>query len=322
MARRDEGDGEAGDPAAALTSRAWALLLCCALVWLAMARLAQAQSGARELFDAAVEALRRGEYAQARDLFAESLDASPTPSAAYDLAVACRGTGETTRAEGVLQALLADAYGALDDTERADATALLEAVRAEQAVVVVVVSAPDATVRVDGVRVEAGATVHLDAGEHVVVLAADGYVEEERRARLERGETRRLEVVLTPRAVGTLALEAPADDLVVEIVGVARGSGRIERELPTGEYVVRVSRDAARRESTVRVDGGRTTRFRFDDPSAGIDLLREPAFWIVGAVLLVGAGVGTALGVVYGQPVAPPVSDPEYGVIQALSVPF
>lgn len=283
---------------------------------------AQAQPSARELFDDAVGALHRGEFAHARDLFARSLETSPTTAAAYDLAVACRGTGETTRAEAVLLDLLSGTYGELAEAQRTEVNALLEAVRGEQAVLTVSVDVPEATLRIDGHRIDPGTEVRMDAGDHLVVLTADGYVEEERRLVLERGEARALDVALVPRSVGTLALEAPTDEMTVEIVGIARGAGRIERELPTGDYVVRVSNGAAERESTVRVDGGGTTRFRFDDPAAGIDLVREPSFWIVGGVLLVGAAVGVALGVAYGQPVSPPVSDPEYGVIQALSARF
>jgi hypothetical protein len=300
-------------------------LLCSCLVGLAPFP-ARAQTSARDLFERAVAALEQGQFADARDLFAASLATAPTAAAAFNLAVACRGTGETVRAAGVLEALIAGSYGDISEARRGDATSLLDEVRAELGWLVITVSndGVEPVVRVDGRGLEGHAgrfQTPIDAGERVVLVTAGGFVDEERRIQIARGQRFELALSLEPRPeslVGQLSLEAPSVDLLVEIVGIARGVGALQRELPAGEYAVRVSRGAVTREARVRVEGGGSTRFRFEDPTAGLDLVREPAFWTTLGIVLVGGAVGIALGVVYGQPVLAPISDPEFGVITAL----
>ena len=309
-----------------------ALLALLALVVLGQAASACAQDGdrrARAAFERAVVALRDGQFAQARDLFERSIEESPSAAAAFNLAVACRGTGEGLRAEAVLDQLLTGRFGELTESRRREVTLLRDEIAAEAATLSLTVRGPSGSVRwsarVDGRLIaQDTATLRLDPGRHIIVVAADGFVEEERRVALERGASVGLEVVLEARPelqVGRLVLEAPSEDLGVEILGVARGNGAIERELRPGDYVVRVTRGEVRRESTVRVEGGATTRFRFDDPTAGLDLTREPAFWVIGGVVVVGGILGGVLGALYGQPVAAPIADPEYGVIVALGAP-
>ena len=156
---------------------------------------AQDTERARALFLEAQTAFERGQLAEAQDLLERSLRAAPRPPTAINLALVQQRIGATVDAAQTLTDLLAGAYGEVSERSRAQASTLLEEVRASIAHVELEVTGSGATaVELDGARVdqlEAPATRSLpvDAGEHVVaVVPADG----ERQARnvdLSAGET-------------------------------------------------------------------------------------------------------------------------------------
>ncbi len=305
----------------------WALM---AVTLVLSAGVARAQSRedreARRLFEEANTALESGRFAVARNLLRRSLSLGPNAASAFNLGVALRGTGETLAAVAVFEGLLEGERGEISAGQRREVQRLLRETRAEIAVLHVhVEGAETIEVRVDGERVaEAsdGETIEhqVDPGEHVVTATAPRRQTEERRIELDRGSSRRLSLALEMSAdarLGTLVVEAVDPDDVLEIVGVARGSGTLSRDLEPGAYEVVVSGPAGRRESTVDLDAGTTLRVRLEADSGSV--LGSPWLWTGVGLVVVGLVVGGLFLFVEGEDA--PVNDPVYGVITTLSGP-
>ena len=159
---------------------------------------------ARARFEEANDALSSGRFAEARDLFRRSLQAHPNAAAAFNLAVALRGTGETVESVEVFDALLAGAYGALREQQRREAQGLRAETQAEIAVLQIRATGPPRTdVRIDGRRAGVvGSTDVLEApvnaGAHVVIGTATEYEIAEQRVSVARGELAQLQLTLEP----------------------------------------------------------------------------------------------------------------------------
>jgi hypothetical protein len=306
-------------------------VLFAALATLASASSSFAQDGAsaaraRELFDQANQALGTGRFAEARDLLRESLALAPNVGSAFNLAVALRGTGEILEAVRVFDALLGGEHGALSRDQRSEAERLLRATRGEIAVLHVSASGAERIeIRIDGTRVgDVGPGDRLehqvDPGEHVVTASAPRRETAEAPVTLDRGGSRRVELALEPSAdarLGTLVVEASDPDDVLEIVGVARGTGTLRRELVPGAYEVIVDGPSGRRESEVELDAGDMLRVRLAAESSGV--LASPWFWGGVAVVVIGLAVGGVL--LFGESEDPAVTDPVYGIVTTLRAP-
>ncbi len=171
---------------------------------------AQEQS-ARELFDAAAEAIGQGRFAEARDLLRQSLAVGPRRATAFNLGVALRGTGEVRDSVVVFDELLRGVYGDLSAERRTQIESLLLEVRADLAHIdVSACGAERVEVRVDGeLRATLGpcgqASVEVDPGDHVVRLEAPGAAAIERRVTLAAGQrhTTRETLVVRPTSVAS-----------------------------------------------------------------------------------------------------------------------
>jgi len=285
-----------------------------------------AEREARELFQAGNEALSTGRFAEARDLFRRSLDITPNAGTAFNLAVALRGTGQTLEALQIFEALLEGEFGRLSRAQRRETERLRREVEAEIAVLHITVrGADDIEVRVDGQRIASAADGEIvehrvDPGVRVVTVSAPRRVTQERRVDLERGSSVELEVELElteDARLGTLIVEAVDPDDVLEIVGVARGTGTLRRQLEPGEYEVQVDGPAGYRESVVDLEAGTTLRVRLEADDGG--LWSSPWLWTGVGAVVVGLAVGAFF--VFGEREEDPISDPVYGVIQTLRGP-
>ena len=111
------------------------------------------------------------------------------------------------------------------------------------------------------------------------------------------------------QATLVLVAENPADD--VEIVGVARARGRVERKLNPGPYTLRVVSSSGTRTSTVDLEPSIEQRVALAGPQPG--LLRSPWFWTAAGVVVAGLVVGGFL--LTRSRVQDPVTDPQFGVV-------
>lgn len=84
------------------------------------------------------------------------------------------------------------------------------------------------------------ATVELPPGSHVLVARADGYRTVRQVASVEADQTTRTALTL-PLITGTVVVNAPERDALVEIDGRAAGFTPAVLEIPSGEHTVRVS---------------------------------------------------------------------------------
>lgn len=293
---------------------------------LGLATASAQDAGARRLFDQGNEALETGRFAEARDLFRESLALGPNAGTAFNLAVALRGTGQTIEAVEVLDGLIDGTYGSLSSAQREEAERFRTATAAEIAVVHVRVSgAPRVEVRLDGRRLATlaegeRAELRADPGDHVLTASAPRRETAEERIALDRGGSRVVELALRPSAdarVGTLIVEAIDDTDVLEIVGVGRGTGTLRRELAPGSYEVIVSGPSGRRESRVALDAGETLRVRLDGESESV--LASPWLWTGVSAVVLGLLIGGLF--LFVETEDPPVTDPVYPVVTTLAVP-
>lgn len=301
-----------------------ALLLALALAHAAPAGAqSSAEQEARELFQRANAALETGRFAEARDLLRRSIELTPNPASAFNLAVALRGTGETIASVSTFDRLLEGEYGRLSAAQRREAERLRHETRAEIAVLHISATGADAIeLRVDGQRVgtpAAGEVVEhrVDPGTRVVTASAPRRETAERRVDLPRGGSLRVAFELEPTAdalASTLVVEAVHPDDVLEIVGVGRGTDALRRELEPGSYTVIVDGPAGRRESTVDLEAGTTLRVRLEPADTG--LLESPWLWL-SAGLLVAAALTAGI-LLFSTREEDPVQDPVYGLVVTL----
>jgi hypothetical protein len=279
-----------------------------------------AGADAQQMFERGKDAMGVGRFADARECFQRSLELAPKASAAFNLAVALRGMGKPREADDVLQDLLAGRYGPLPEDRRAQVEQLATEARRDIATLVVEArGAPDVEVRVDGVREgEVGEgrslTLRVNPGERVVTLAAKLRETLERTVVVAAGKSLRVnETLVLSRAArqATLvrAAENPADE--VEIVGVARERGRLERKLEPGRYALRIRSSGGSRTSSVDLEPSIEQRVVLASPQPS--LLRSPWFWSATAAALAGLVVGGVL--LTRNRVQDPVADPQFGVV-------
>lgn len=301
-----------------------ALALCSA------ARPASAQATeearARELFVEAQQALETGRFAEARDLLEQSLDLTPNPGSAFNLAIALRGMGQPIEAVGVFDALLKGGYGSLAEPQRQQAEALRQEVAAEIATLEVRAPGPrEVHVRVDGQRagrIVSGGMVSepVNPGKRTVSVSAEGFEPQEQRVTIKPGATQAVRFKLKPTResiYGTLIIEAVEPRDQVEIVGVARAPRILKRQLRAGQYQVRVVGETGDRKSTVDLDAGQTLRVRLDVQESS--LISSPWFWTGVGVLVAATAAGSFF--LLQERVDDPVRDPVYGVITTLTAP-
>ncbi|MCK6535291.1 MAG: tetratricopeptide repeat protein [Polyangiaceae bacterium] len=282
-----------------------------------------AAEDAKQLFEQGKVAMRGGRFAEARDRFQRSLERSPNPSAAFNLAVALRGMGRPKEAHELLLRLAAGGFGKLPDDRLREVQALAQDVGRDVATLrIVVTGAPSVEVRVDGERlgkVEKGRalTVRVNPGDRVVSLAAPLREPVEARIALGAGRTVLLErklVVSREARRATLTVVARNATHEVEVVGVARARSRLERKLDPGKYRVLLHSPGGTTERAVTLEPA--TRHRVEIEPARSSLFESPWFWAGASVVALG---GTLGGYYLLRPQRDePVSDPEFGVVQAL----
>lgn len=284
---------------------------------------ASEEATARELFERARAALNTGRFAEARDLLRRSLSIRPNAGSAFNLAVALRGTGEPLAAIDVFDRLLADEYGELDANQRAQARQLKAEASAEVAVLHIRATGADRIeIRVDGERlgtVGPGERLRtrVNPGTRVVTASAPGHETEEVRVDLARGGSRRIRFELETAEdapYGTLVVEAVHPEDVLEIVGVARGTGTLRRELEPGVYEIEVRGPAGNRSTEVELEPGQVLRLRLSGESDS--LARSPWLWT--GVGLVAAGLATGAVFLFREQTEDPVTDPTWGIVQTL----
>lgn len=299
------------------------LASCLLIATLSSPAIADDQREARELFERGKTAMNAGRFAEARELFERSLELVPKASAAFNLAVALRGMGRPKESHELLQRMLKGEFGELPpDKQREVATLANEARRDVAKLTIVARGAKAIELRLDGVRVGTVApdrplTLEVNPGERVVTFSAKLREPIERRVTLAPGKSAKLEAELElsrEARRATLLVVAKDGAHEVEIAGVARSRGKLQRRLDPGRYVVRLHAPSGTRESTVVLEPATQHRVELEPPADGV--LSSPWFWTAAAVVVVGAAVGGYF--LLSDREKDPVSDPTHGVVETL----
>ena len=285
---------------------------------------ASAQGGdaarARKLFTEGTEAIRTGQFAQARDSLRQSLSLHPRVGTAFNLATAYRGTGELRSAIDVLDRLIAREYGSVTGKQRRAAKAVRNELSRQLVTLRLALERPDAaTVFVDGASLGDLSAAEprdmlIDPGARRLRIAAPGYIAHAETLTVYAGDRRTVKAKLKSETA-TLVLTTSNPKHWVEIVGVEKKTHTLTSKLAPGSYDVRVYSGRRSHRRTVDLGPGSSTRVDLDLPP--VPLRKRPWFWVGIGVAAVGASVG---GYYLIRPGTNPVreSDDVGGVIVAL----
>jgi len=278
---------------------------------------------ARELFERGLRSVEEEAFAEAVVLFHRSLELVPRVSTALNLALAQRSLGDALEARSTLTRLLDGGFGPVESQMRRLATRELEAidgeigrlvvrVRGGQSVQITIDGGPVGTLDAPG-QIE----VPINPGTRAITASSADHRPARERVEVAAGATVEVELELVPaidERPGILRLESTDPSAMVEIEGVGRARGQLERELIAGEYTVRVIGDDGSEESRVVVPPGRRTRLVLEPPTRGF--FDQPLVWI-GIGLAAAAVAGGTIYVVANR-TRDPVVDPFWGNTQAL----
>ena len=274
---------------------------------------------ARELFDEAGELIQVGRFADAVKELRASLDLVPRTATAFNLAVALRGTGDAIAAVAFFDKLTSGTYGDLDPARREQVGKLRAEVAAEIATLPILASGSDAIeIRLDGevvgvVKAGAPTVSSVNPGAHRVVASARDHETVERAVDVVRGSTLTVALVLRPardERPGHVILECADATATITVEGKGSATGRLERDLPPGEYTVVVHSSDGERKVRLAVPSGRTLKLVLDPPTKSI--VQRPWFWVVTGAVIAGGVTGAIL--LTRPQHADPVTDAFWGV--------
>ncbi len=160
-----------------------------------------ARDNSRLEFSRGVGLVHQGDYAGARDAFAEAYRLYPHPSILLNLGIAQWKTGQYVEAESSLVKFLAD-YGDASAENVESARAALRELRTHLGSVRLLVTTPDAHVTFDSRSIPVTASVEVAiagvVGDHELTVQATGFVSRHERVHLEAGNVKPLSVTLVP----------------------------------------------------------------------------------------------------------------------------
>jgi hypothetical protein len=149
---------------------------------------------ARALFHEGVAFAREGRWTQAVDRFSRTLELTPSPVVAYNLASALEAVGRIVEACEHLRSV--ERFETVDETLAGEARALLATMQPRIARLVLEVEPADAQVELDGqpvMRAELGVEIPVDPGGHRISVRLASGQTHERSIELGAGEHRRVD---------------------------------------------------------------------------------------------------------------------------------
>ena len=247
---------------------------------------------AREEFERGLALTEVGRRAEALEHFERARAIEERPVIVFNIASTLAALGRSGEAIRELRRFLEIAGREYRD-ERRDAERLIETLSETVRWVTLHLSPESATVEVDGVTLsETGRTrtFSLDPGEHVVTVRQDGYVSQN----VDTLNQTEIEVELSAEE-GTLVVTTGVPSSTIEVDGREVGRGEATLAVAAGTHEIVVSAPGQGNfERSIDVEPG--ARVRVDATfTGGRSIVRNPIFWTVVGVVVVGAAVGTAL---------------------------
>lgn len=270
---------------------------------------------ARMLFQEGVLLARQERWAEALAKFRESASLVERASTVLNIATALQRLGRPRECIAAVERYLAVSDPIADAEARERAVELRRAMQDAIARVVLAVLPVDAEILVNGVpsALAEDGSVELDPGMHAFVVQRDGYLPARFSVELAPGARISRSVTLAPRPAepARLSVSTQVVGARIEVDGEVVGTDEVDLELMPGPHTVRVSREGWEPyQRALVIEAG--TRARIDAqlsrPGTCRSVECEPAFWIVGGVLLAGAAAAT-VGIVF----ATATTAPPYG---------
>lgn len=278
---------------------------------------------AKDSYEAGKVLYGDGDYAGAVLKFQHAYDLSKDPRLLWNVIASEKNVRHYARAEKLLIDYLAATGSTLSEADRAEAQALLEAVKPFIAEIALKVNEPDATVSVDDVDVGYTPLVtplRVDMGPRKIRVTKPGFREFAVTQSFATGSVTPLEVTLAVEVhEGRLRISAPAD-ATIRVDGKIVGKGEWEAKVPSGNHAIEVSADGKetwRADSTVRDDQLTTLLVSLKENQAG----GVPTWvWIAGGGVLA-AGLGTGAYFLF-KPAEKGPPPPTPGTLATWELPF
>jgi hypothetical protein len=288
------------------------------------------QGSAKDDYEAGKLLFADGDYASALLKFERAYAESRDPRLLWNQAAAERNLRRYARVEELVSRYLLEEGERLSDVERAEAEALLDAVKGFIAEVRVDVSQPAAQVFVDDVLVGTSplsAPLRLDKGKRRLRAKKAGFVGATQELELAGGEARAISIVLDAEAAEGRLRVVTGAGATIRVDGKVVGIGQWEGAVTPGSHqvdVVERGKEPVRQRAEVRAKDLTSLQITLSS-SAKVARERErggglPAWvWVASGAVLAGAGVGTYFLLKSGDEEAPP---PAQGSLGTLNLPL
>lgn len=265
----------------------------------------EAASRARALFQEGVAFSRSERWAEALDRFRQSAALVERPSTLLNIATALQRLGRPRECVTAVDRYLAISDATADADARGRAAALREAMVATIAHVSLAILPAGAELSVDGnvVSLPEDGRIDLDPGAHAFLVQHPGHLPSRFTLDLGPGAIASRAITLATRPTDPALLEVSTQVVGgrIEVDGDVVGTDDVELELVPGPHVIRVTASGWEPfERTVVIEAGTRARIaaQLSRPGSCQSVECEPAFWIVGGLLLAGAA-GATIGIVF-----------------------
>jgi hypothetical protein len=272
------------------------------------APLAEALSGsAKDDYEAGKLLFNDGDYAGAALKFQRAYATSKDPRLLWNQAAAEKNLRRYALVESLVARYLREEGDGLSEADRAEAVALLDAVKSFVAEVKLEVSEPSAQVFVDDVLVgetPLSTPLRLDAGRRRLSVKKPGFAIASQTLELTGGEARVVAIELDPESTAGRLRVVTSGGATIRVDGKVVGIGQWEGTVAPGAHqvdVVEKGKDAYRERTEVRANDLTSLQITLSSssppPAAPVERERSggvPAWiWVASGVALTGIGVGT-----------------------------
>ena len=291
------------------------------------------RGSAKDDYEAGKLLFTDGDYAGAALKFERAYATSRDPRLLWNQAAAERNLRRFALVESLLVRYLREEGQRLSEAERAEAEALLEAVKSFVAEVTLEVSEPSARVFVDDVLVgetPLSAPLRLDLGKRRLSVKKAGFLVASQTLELTGGETRAVSISLEAAPTEGRLRVVTSGGATIRVDGKVVGIGQWEGAVAAGAHqvdVVEKGKDSYRERTEVRANDLTSLQITLSSsttpPAAPVERERGggvPAWvWVASGVAITGIGVGAYFLLKSGDE-GPPAATP--GSLGTLNLPL
>ena len=241
-----------------------------------------------------------GDFAGALEKLRSAYDLSKDPRLLWNMAACQKNLRHYAEVVRLVERYLSEGRGYVSDSDRSDATSLLDTVKEFISRVEIKSNESGASVFIDDVSMGTtplSASLPVDMGSHKVRVSKAGFVDFAATVELPGGRPFSIAAdLVAEHHEGKLRVVAAPRD-VVRIDGKVVGTGLWEGVLPSGTHSVYVTgQDKIAHQTEVVITDNQLSSLHValeNRPTQGVDRSGVPTWvWIAGGVLVAGGGVG------------------------------